>query len=225
MQPTFYWSMDNAQDARGVDNGLATSVWPSCGAELKCWTASTVGVNEGGLYSDGTSAGRMTLSSGNQCPSSPVACVNGLFLAFWLRHEIKTETGQTFFAAGSPERNETGFRIFQFKGISTDHLAFQLVLELSNCIWTFRAPQKIWSHFVIRLGPKANNFDLFLNGEKHIHFDKKCTSGNFQNGPMGLWIGDHDSGFPHASYDDVILLQDPLSEDQIKNIFQFYHGM
>lgn len=210
----------NEEDGRVVDKRRQTIVWPSCGDDVKCWTNPSIGVSEGSVYSDGTSSKRIAVPIDSPCFNKASQCTNGLTLMFWLKHEIKVDTGQTFFAAGSPESDNTGFRIFQLQGISNDHVEVQVVSESSNCIWTFDAPQRIWSHFVLKL----YSFELYLSGEKKEPLKTNCTSGFFPFGSTGVWFGDSSSGLPRASYDDVILVEKLLIPSEIRMMFQYYQG-
>ena len=211
MTAKYYFPLDNPEHVyTSKDDHLS---WATA------FTGQTTGPKDDAVFTNGEPY-PIFLFNGTGCISNPDLCAQGLTISLWLKHTNR-EAGQTFLTT-------RGVRIFQLNG-SFDHIAVQVRHPAQTCLWVFRAPQNIWSHFVIAFDSSVstkscNSLSFFFNGEKQSPLFSDVLSQIILALAPTVQIGDASSGLPTASFDEMIIWYDTYPEAVIGQVFKYYRG-
>lgn len=218
LRARYHFPMDNPAHAHTIQDNVLR--WSSE------FTGKTIGIKDSAVFTNGEPKATF-LFNDTGCISDPKVCSVGITLSLWLKY-TNGEAGQTFLSTGGNVDQSRGVRVFQLNG-SFDHIAVEMRNELESCLWTFIAPQNIWSHFVIAFGSLSSGscgvLKFFFNGELQSPLFSDTKSQNSLAVSPIVQIGDSFNGSPTAAFDDLVIWYEAFGDADISEIFSYYQGM
>ena len=211
--------------------------WPLDGKENKEIFKGTTSINyakvetiERGLLGQAVGTrpvdGPILLSEITSSLINPFVPAKGVSVALWLYYQSHNQSGgQIFLMSGS--QGTTGIKFYQPEE-SVENVALEVRGTARRIAFIFRAPQKVWTHYVFTWTYRAalNQFTIYVNGKMVKDFvNTKVTPGNYTlTGKVPLVFGANGSQFPSARFDDIAIWERCLASQEIPILYQYYKG-
>ncbi|XP_078344750.1 uncharacterized protein LOC144630294 [Oculina patagonica] len=215
----YLWTFDDANDIKDQPG----RTWAQQSSSLQ----SVAGVRGRAVKTAG-GPGPIRLAYDTKYYLSRPATWSAVTVSLWLRYQ-STDPGvsQTFLAAGDQENGDRGVHLYQEDG-SREELTFSIKVDTKKCTVKFGVLQQVWTHLIFAwsrtsdyvLSPITAYRDGKIVSDSLVN---NCNSGVFAYLPNDdIALGS--STLPTASIDDVMVLDETLSQSQVEKLFRYYKG-
>lgn len=215
----YLWTFDDANDIK--DHRGRT--WAQKSSSFQ----SVAGVRGRAMKTAG-GPGPIRLAYDTKYYLSRPATWSAVTVSLWLLYQ-STGPGvaQTFLAAGDQENGDRGVHLYQEDG-SREELTFSVKVDVRKCTVKFGVPQRVWTNLIFTW----SRTDNYVLNPITAYRDGKIVSDSLINGCNNGGFADlandaialGSSTLPTASIDDVMVLEETLSQSQVEKLFRYYKG-